>query len=100
VESAVPLRDRSAKQAVGPDHGAAAGAAGAVDDQQMIAIVIESIAVALDPCCLGARFRTPLLEEHAIAQRLSRIDLVRRLCKAHFQVTAVAAFSPRLAEWA
>src|SRR5262249_8213673 len=86
VETAHLGRTLPAQHAVGADHGLGPRAERIVDDEEMIAVGIELVDVALLGHDAGRGARLHLVEENAVAQRERRVALVPGLGKAHLEL--------------
>jgi hypothetical protein len=74
----------SPEQPVSPDNPVMA-TAGVVEDQEVIAIVIEAIDVAPPPPHMGQRARSQRLVKYPVSQRLRGIDVFGGFCQANLQ---------------
>ena len=87
VEAGVAVRHFLAQQAVGADDRRLAGseAGVVVDDEQVVADLVETVAIAARQLRLHVGDRRHLLVEDLVAQLLRLLHLARRGGKAHFQ---------------
>ena len=85
VEPAAARRRLAPNQAIGAHHCLGAAAAGVVDHHEMVAAVVEQVAVEAQPLSAGQRPRSHRLVEDAVAQRLRGVDIGARFGKPHLQ---------------
>ena len=86
IETALLLGDRTAEHPIGTDNAAGQIGALCVDDQKVIANLVETVEIPAGRLDLGRRDRGHFLVENAIAQGLRSRDLFRRLRHACDQV--------------
>ena len=89
-DRAALLHDRAAEQAVSADDGISTLASRVIDDEEVVAVEVEPIAIPPASPRLGAGMRAHLLEEHAIAQRLGGIDLVLAQGESNLELAAAS----------
>jgi len=87
IESPATLSGFPAQQPVGGHNRARTKRA--VDDQEMIAELIEVIEIPLDSRHLWGRLGGHFLIEDVISQSLSRLNLLRRLRQPDFHLTGI-----------
>jgi hypothetical protein len=90
IEAAMVFRHVLAQQAVGADHrqfSAHRRFGSVIDDQEMIADLVERILVAPRQQRRGIRNRGAVLVEHAIAQFLRALQVAFSVGKPHFERT-------------
>jgi hypothetical protein len=86
IEAARAHRRAAAHQPIGSDHAVGPAPQGAVDHQQMVAVVVEAVELPSHLLHLRGRLGVHLLDEHVVAQPLGRVQLLPRLREADLQI--------------